>query len=405
MTFDVSVIRRQFPFLGSKEIAYLDSTATSQKPQAVLDAMQRFYTETNANVNRGVYPLAEAATTAYDKARQTVAAFINAAKAHEIIFTKNATEAINLVARTWGETLKAGDRITLTTMEHHSNIVPWLQLAERKKIEIDCLAINESGQPDLTLLKAILKKGKTKLVALTGLSNVLGSSPPLKDITKLAHEHGALVLIDGSQLVAHADVDVRDIDCDFLTFSGHKVYGPTGIGVLYGKTKLLESMPAFLGGGDMIRSVTMKGFTPAELPRKFEAGTPPTADAIGLAAAIEWMKTIGMEEIHDHEQILMTHAMKLLEAIKGLRILGTTDAKKRKGCISFIIDGVHPHDLTEVLGQKGFCLRAGHHCTQPLHESLGINASARMSFAAYNTLEEIDRVIAALQQAIRFLKK
>lgn len=385
-------------------MAYLDSAATSQKPQAVLDAMTEFLSLMSGSVNRGVYPLSEAATKSYDDARRTVAEFLNA-KPHEIIFTKNATEGINLVARSFGETLKQGDRIALTVMEHHSNIVSWQQLMIRSGIAIDWIGIDQNGQPDLEVLEKILKKGKVKLIAMTGLSNVLGSMPDCRKVSAMAHEHGALTLIDAAQLAAHAQIDVRRIDCDFLAFSGHKLYGPTGVGVLYGKAKYLEMMPPFLGGGDMIRSVTKDGFSSAELPRKFEAGSPPAAEAVGLAAAIGWTKSIGPEKIFAHEDVLIAHTVKALSAIKGLTILGTKDPTRRRGCVSFTVAGVHPHDLAEVLGRNGVCIRAGHHCTQPLHHGLKIQASARLSVAVYNEPDEIDKAAAMIKQAQKLLTK
>ena len=406
---DISSVRRQFPILrkmiAGKALCYVDSAATSQKPQCVLDAVSEFYTTKNANVNRGVHALAEEATLSHDTARKSVQTFLNAKHAHEIVFTKNATEALNLVARSFGETLKAGDRIALSILEHHSNIVPWMQLEKRSGIVLDWLPITDDGFIDLEATEKVLKKGTTKLVALSGLSNVLGTLQPLHDIIDLAHKNGSVVIVDAAQLAAHEIIDVQKLDCDFLAFSGHKTYGPTGIGVLFGKTELLQKMPPFLGGGDMIQTVTTEGFTPAELPRKFEAGTVAAADAAGLAAALEWMTETGMENIKNHEASLISHAMKELKNIAGLRILGPSDPTQRTGCISFVIDGIHPHDLTDVLGKIGICLRAGHHCTQPLHMFLSIPASTRLSVAAYNTKEEIDVCMKALQEAIILLRK
>jgi len=383
---------------------YLDSAATTQKPEAVLRVMDEFYRGGVANPNRGLYPLSAKTTEAVERSRETIAKYINAAP-QEIIFTKSATEAINLVARSFGETLKKNDRIVLTLMEHHSNIVPWLQLRERNKIDLDWIVINNDGEIDIPSLKKILEKRKTKLVTVTGLSNVLGSAPDLRSIVTVAHEHGAKVLVDAAQMAAHCMIDVQNLNCDFLAFSGHKIYGPTGIGVLFGKRELLESMPPFLGGGDMIRSVTNEGFTAAELPRKFEAGSAPTAEIIGLGQAIEWVRSIPWNERESHESELIAHAMKKLQSIEGLTILGSGDPKKRKGCISFTIDGVHPHDLTEILGRKNICLRAGHHCTQPLHDHLGINASARLSIGLYNSKEDIDVCVEAIKEAKKVIKK
>jgi len=409
MTYDVSSIRRQFPILqkkiGNNPLCYLDSAATSQKPQCVIDAVVDFYMTKNANVNRGVHALSEEATVAHDAARETVRKFIGAKHAYEIIFTKNATEAINLVARSFGDTLKSGDRIALSILEHHSNMVPWMQLADTRGIGLDWLPMTDDGYIDVEATDVILKKGATKLVAISGLSNVLGTLQPIEKIIDIAHKNGALVLIDASQLAAHEVIDVQKLDCDFLAFSAHKTYGPTGIGVLFGKAEILKKIPPFLGGGDMIQTVTTQGFTPAELPRKFEAGTVAAADAAGLAAALNWMEAAGMKAIKQHEASLITHALSSLQKINGLQILGPTDPKKRIGCISFSIEGIHPHDLTDVIGKEGVCLRAGHHCTQPLHALLQIPASTRLSVAAYNTVEDIDWCILSLQKAISLLRK
>lgn len=402
MGYDVLSVRRQFPFFGAQKIAYLDSGATSQKPQIVIDAVTGALSQAS-NVSRGVYPLAEVTTAAYDGARRAVAEFINASP-HEIVFVKSATEGINLVARTFGSTLTSGDRIALSVMEHHANIVPWQQLSSQG-IAIDWVGIDTDGQPNMSELETILKRGKTRMIAMTGLSNVLGSMPDCADIARLAHEYGAKLLIDASQLVAHAMIDVRKIDCDFLVFSGHKLYGPTGIGALYGKTEILESLPPFLGGGDMIQAVTEEGFSAAESPRKFEAGTPPIAEAIGLATAVEWMHSVGPDAIFAYEDSMIEHALTSLAGCDGLTILGPRSSQKRKGCISFTVNGVHPHDLAEVLGRNGICIRAGHHCCQPLHRRLGIQASARMSIAAYTTKDEIDQLVEAIKKAQKLLTK
>lgn len=405
MAFSPQLMRSQFPFLQKKDPAiYLDSAATSQKPEIVMSELRRMMEEESANPNRGVYPLAEKSTLSLMHARKTIAAFIGAVSA-EIVFTKNATEGVNLVARSLGETLRAGDRIALSIMEHHSNIVPWMQLSERREIGLDWIRIDENGLPDTEELRRILALGKTKLVALSGMSNVLGSVPDLPRVASIAHEAGALLLVDAAQLIAHQPVDVKEIDCDFLVFSGHKLYGPTGIGVLYGKRKHLESLPPFLGGGDMIESVTQDGFSPAELPRKFEAGTMPLMEAAGLATAIKWMNDIGKDAIFAHEDKLISHAISALSSVKNLTILGTKNPQKRKGCISFAIAGVHPHDLAEVLGREGICIRGGHHCAQPLHVFLKLQASARLSVAAYNTTEEIDRCVSAIEKAQKILTK
>ncbi len=409
MNLDTDVIRRQFPFLKKlreeRPVAYLDNAATTQKPQAVLDRLEQFYAEHNANINRGMHPLAEEATVAYENARSIVSRFIGAASPQEIIFTRNATESINLVARSYGELLKKDDGIALSLLEHHSNIIPWMQLSKRQGTTIDWIELQEDGRPDLGSLKNILKKKKTKLVSITGLSNVLGIRTPLQDIISLAHEAGAKVLIDAAQLIAHATIDVQELDIDFLAFSGHKIYGPTGIGVLYGKQELLQSMPTFLGGGDMIASVDRDGFVPAELPRKFEAGTPSIADAIGLGSAIEWMESIGVDPMRAQTKHVLAYARKKLESVKDLKILGPTSGNDLLGCVSFTVDGIHPHDCTELLGQKGICLRAGHHCTQILHKYLGVTASTRLSVAVYNTEEEIDRCIEEIIAAQKRFRK
>ena len=409
MPFDVAAVRRQFPLLssviGGKSVAYLDSAATSQKPVSVIERMTAFYKTENANVNRGVHPLAEAATIAFDEARQSVRRFIGAEKNHEIIFTRNTTESINLVARSYGELLSPGDRIAVSLAEHHSNIVPWLQLADRKGVAIDWIGLDSDLRFDLASLEKILAEKKTKLVAVTGLSNVTGVATPLEKIIAMAHAADALVLIDAAQLVAHQSVNVTELDADFLAFSGHKLYGPLGIGVLYGKEKLLNAMPAFLGGGDMIATVGANGFTAAELPRKFEAGTPAIAEAVGLGEAIRWIETAGADAMHRWTRELATYARNALAATEHVTVIGPPTGGDLLGCVSFTVDGIHPHDLTEILGRQGICLRAGHHCAEPLHRHLGILASARLSVAAYNTKDEISRAVAAIPLARDLLKK
>lgn len=407
MMLHPDAIRRQFPFLdhtvAGRVPVYLDNAATTQKPKTVIDRLQKFYEEQNGNINRGMHPFAEAASIAYEDARKTVQRFVGAAHAHEIIFTRNATESINLIARSFGETLKKDDRIALSILEHHSNIVPWLQLSKRQGIALDWIDLQGDGSLDLGSLEKILAKKKTKLVTVTGLSNVLGNRTRIEEIIAFAHAAGAKVLIDAAQLVAHESIDIQKLDADFLVFSGHKIYAPTGIGVLFGKQKLLQDMPAFLGGGDMIDSVMKTGFSTAELPRKFEAGTPSIADAVALGAAIDWMRSIGADSMHARTHELIAHAEKKLATVKDLTMLGSHE--HRLGCISFVVDELHPHDLTELLGQKGICLRAGHHCTQLLHRHLGIVASTRLSVAVYNTEEEIDACIKAIEEAIHFFRK
>lgn len=407
MKFNVGTIRRQFPILKRKvsgqALIYLDNAATTHKPRVVLESLVAFYSEKNGNVHRGFHPLAEAATEALEDSRKVVAKFLSARFSHEIIFTKNATEAINLVARSFGTTLKPGDEIALSMMEHHSNIVPWFQLNEAKKTKVRWIPIDPEGTLDFPRLEKFLSSGKVRLLSITGLSNVLGCLPPLKKLSKIAHAHGSKILIDAAQLAGHAKIDVQDIDADFLVFSGHKIYGPNGTGVLYAKEKILEELPPFLGGGGMIQSVTTEGFIPAELPRKFEAGTPAVADIVGLGEAVKWFWDNGQTEAFEHMQALIEYAHIKLSSIPSIRILGPSDPKKRSGNVSFAIKGVHPHDLTEILGRKGICLRAGHHCTQPLHKFLGINASTRLSVGIYNTKEEIDVCVEEIKKAVKLL--
>lgn len=409
MALNIEHIRRQFAFLNpssGKTPVYFDSAATTQKPAAVLDAMRDFYEHSNGNAHRGLHALADAATEKYENARTTVQEFLSARYSDEIIFTRNATEAINLIAKSWGRAnVKKGDAIVLSIMEHHSNIVPWLQLKDAVGCEIVWIDIDDEGQLKMDELDAALAKGNVKLVAITGQSNVLATRPNTDDMLKMIRDAGALLLVDGAQLAAHELTDVVSRDYDFFVFSGHKLYGPTGIGVLYARRELLKDMPAFLGGGMMIREVTKDGFVPADAPMKFEAGTMPVADAVGLAAAIDWFRSLNGSNRLQHEKALMTHTLNVLQTIDGLRILGPTDANKRFGCIAFTIDGIHPHDLTDILGQNGFALRAGNHCAQPLHERLGINASARLSFGLYNTTEEIDALIPEIEKAISILKR
>lgn len=393
MPLDLAQIRQQFPILNTPELVYLDNAATSQKPQVVLDAMTQYYRTSNANAHRGMHQLAEAATVAYEQARQTVADFIHC-KPYELVFTKNCTESINLLAKsiTW----QPGDAVVLTALEHHSNIVPWQQLAEHD-VEILWIDCDEQGQLNLNQLDEYLATNTVRLVSVTGLSNVLGVRPPLEIIIQKAHAAHTLVHIDAAQLIAHHPVDASTLDCDFLSFSGHKLYGPTGIGALYGKRNHLEQMQPFLGGGSMIQEVTTSGFTPAEIPLKFEAGSPPVAEAVGLATAIDWYTQFAWQDIETHETSLLQLAIKQLSTIDGLTILGTPES----ACVSFTIDGVHPHDLTDVLGKQGVCLRAGHHCAQPLHDKLGIGASTRLSIGIYNTEQDIASCISTLTTVIQ----
>jgi len=406
MALDVQAVRRQFSvFAGKDAPLYFDSAATAQTPDAVIEAMNEYYRTYCANVHRGMHALTERATLRYEEARKTVGAFINAKYPREIVFTKNCTESINLVARAWGEqNLRAGDAVLLSLLEHHSNIVPWLQLKERRNIAVEWMEIDDVGRLKMESLGKILGKGKVKLVAITGQSNVLGVRPDLQKIIRMAHDAGARTLVDAAQLIAHHPVDVQALDCDFLAFSGHKVYGPTGIGVLYGKEELLDAMQPFLGGGTMIQEVFTDRFSPSHLPEKFEAGTPPIAEAVGLHAALDFIQEIGWEKIQAHEKELITHALSSLENMKSVTVLGPKDPQKIAGCIAFVSEGIHPHDLTEYCGRKGVCMRAGHHCAQPLHKSLGHPATTRMSFGIYNTREDIDRACAVIRECCSFFR-
>lgn len=397
---DVERIRADFPVLHQivhgKPLVFLDSAASSQKPISVLEAMNEYYRTTHANVHRGVYQLSERATALYEEARRKIASFIGAASPKEIIFTRNTTEAINLVAYAWARpSLREGDEILLTEMEHHSNLVPWFLVAREKGLRIRYIPIDEEGRLRLDLLDTLITE-RTRLVAVTMMSNVLGTINPLKPIIEKARAAGAIVLIDGAQGVPHIPVNVQELGCDFLAFSGHKMCGPTGIGVLWGRRELLEAMPPFLGGGDMIRRVTFEGAEWNELPYKFEAGTPAIAEAVGLGAAVDYLNRIGMEAIHRHEQMLVAYAMERLSEIPGIRIVGPPPAE-RGGVVAFTMDRAHPHDIATILDREGVCIRAGHHCAMPLHERLGLTATARASFYLYNTVEEVDRLIEGLE--------
>ena len=405
---DVERIRTDFPILSrqvhGKSLVFLDSAASSQKPLPVLEAMERAYRTCYANVHRGVYTLSEEATCSYEEARDKVASFINARAREEIIFTRNTTESINLVAYTWGRThIGPGDRILLTEMEHHSNIVPWQLLAQEKGAELVYLPITDEGFLDLDRLDDLLDE-RVKLVAFTMMSNVLGTIIPVKEIVERAHRVGAVTLVDGAQGVPHMPVDVQDLGCDFLAFSGHKMCGPTGIGVLYGREELLEEMPPFLGGGDMIRRVEWDHSTWNDLPWKFEAGTPAIVEGIGLGAAVDYLTGIGMEAIAAHEHEVIAYAMERLSALPGLEIVGPP-AQHRGGVVAFTFRNIHPHDLAHLLDLEGVAVRAGHHCAQPLHKRLGLVATTRASFYLYNTKEEADRLAEALEKVARIVGK
>jgi cysteine desulfurase/selenocysteine lyase len=402
MPLDTSSIRKDFPILSREirpgiQLVYLDSTATTQKPLSVLKAIDDFYRYNNANIHRGVHTLAEEATAMYEHARQRVAKFIHASSSNEIVFTRNATEAINLVAYSWARTnLRTGDLVVLTEMEHHSNLVPWYQLAMERNIKLEYIPVTEEGLLDLDVFRLLLERNP-KLVSFSAMSNVLGTINPTHELVKLAHKAGSLVLVDGAQSVPHLPVDVQALDLDFLAFSAHKMLGPTGIGVLYGKANLLEAMPPFLGGGDMIKTVHLGSFLPNEIPHKFEAGTPAIAEAVGFAAAIEYLTGIGMDSVQKHEQGMSKYAMQKLEEIPGIRILGPV-AEKRAGVVSFTLEGIHPHDVAQILDHYGVAVRAGHHCAQPLHERYGVVATTRASFYLYNEKNEVDKLVNGIHQ-------
>lgn len=401
-TFDITKIRADFPILQREiragvKLVYLDSTATAQKPLAVIEAMDRYYRWSNANIHRGVHTLGEEATALYEAARQRVAKFIHARKAQEIVFTRNTTEAINLVAYSWGRSqLKAGDLIILTEMEHHSNLVPWQILAAEKGLRLEFVPVTGDGYLDLEVYDRLLEQ-HPRLVAFTHMSNVLGTINPVREMTEKAHRAGALVMVDGAQSVPHLHVDVQALGVDFLAFSAHKMLGPTGIGVLYARETLLEQMPPFLGGGDMIKRVELRTFTPNEIPHKFEAGTPAIAEAVGLEAAIAYLENVGMEAIEAHERGLIAYALERLAEVPGLKVYGPA-ANHRGGVASFVMEGVHPHDVAQILDREGIAVRAGHHCAMPLHQKLGAVATTRASFYLYNTYEEVDRLIEALHK-------
>jgi cysteine desulfurase/selenocysteine lyase len=404
MALNVDTIKKDFPILerevNGHRLVYLDSASSSQKPHSVLDAMERYYETTHANVHRGAYTMAAEATELYEGARERVARFINAPSSRGVVFTKNVTEAINLVAYAWGRAnLSAGDVVLLTEMEHHADLVPWLMLKEERGINLRYIPITDDGLLDLTDLDRLVDG--VKLVGVTGVSNVLGTINPVRTITDAAHAAGALALVDAAQMVPHMATDVAALGCDFLGFTGHKMCGPTGIGVLWGREDLLESMPAFLGGGEMIRDVRLDGWTPNEIPWKYEAGTPPIAEAVGLHAAIDYLDALGMDEIREHERQLVVYALETLRARYGEQIVlyGPTDVDQRGGVVSFSFADIHPHDISQVLDQKGICIRAGHHCAKPLMRRLNIGATARASFYLYNDEADVDALADALTDA------
>lgn len=404
-TFDVTEIRKSFPILNrevkNKLLVYLDNAATSQKPQEVIDALNYYYSNYNANIHRGIHTLAEEATAAYEATRNTVKDFINASSSEEIIFTRGTTEGINLVAYTWGrKNIHEGDEIIISTMEHHSNIVPWQILCEEKKAVLKVIPINDEGELLMDEYYKLISS-KTKLVSIVHVSNSLGTVNPVKEIIEAAHKIGALVLVDGAQSTVHLDIDVQKMDCDFFAFSGHKVYGTTGAGALYGKKEILEEMPVFMGGGEMIKEVTFEKTTYNNLPYKYEAGTPNIADTIALKVALDFVTDLGKDIIRNHENDLLRYATEQMKSIDGLRIIG--NAKNKVSLISFVIKNIHPQDMGVLLDNQGIAVRTGHHCTEPLMKRFGITGTVRASFAMYNTKEEVDRLILGIKKSIKML--
>jgi cysteine desulfurase/selenocysteine lyase len=403
VALDVDLIKKDFPILdrqvNGKRLVYLDSASSSQKPASVLAAMDEYYETCNANVHRGVYTIAEEATARYEQARTDLARFLGAPSSHEIVFTKNVTEAINLVAYSWGRAnLQAGDVVVSTEMEHHANIVPWLALKAERGIEVRFVPLTESGHLDLDRLDEVLDGAK--LFAFTHVSNVLGTINPVASLVEAAHAHGALALVDGAQAAPHMAVDIAALDCDFYGITGHKMLGPTGIGALWARSALLESMPPFLGGGGMIRDVRLDGFSPTEVPWKFEAGTPMIAEAVGLSAALSYLTNLGMDNVRRHERELTAYALDQLTGTHpNLTIHGPASADERGGVISFQYADVHPHDMSQVLDQAGVCVRPGHHCAKPLMRRLGVAATTRASFSVYNDHDDVDVLVAALSDA------
>ena len=397
--FDPRVLKAQFPIFSApreKPLVYLDSAATSQKPQAVLDAMSQYYATCNANIHRGVYAIAEQATALYEDARRRFAAFVNASP-REIVFTRNSTEALNLVARAYGAwKLKAGDAVLLTPMEHHSNLVPWQMLAAERKLELRFVPLTGTGELELSELPRLFADGRVKLVSFVHVSNVLGTVNPVAEIARIARAHGATVVVDASQSAAHMRLDVQALGIDFLACTAHKMLGPTGIGMLWGRRELLEAMPPFLGGGEMIRTVTLTESTWNELPWKFEAGTMAIAEAVGLGAAVQWLERVGLERVFAHDRELAAYAMARLGELDGVRLLGPP-ADRRGSVVAFTVEGVHPHDVAMVLDRDGVCVRAGHHCAMPLHDRLGIPASVRASFHCYSLREDVDALVESLR--------
>ncbi len=404
-TFDVDAVRKDFPILtrevNGRPLIYLDNGATAQKPDSVIEAIDRYYRDQNSNIHRGVHHLSQLATQAYEDARETIRAFINAKHDYEVIFTRGTTDSINLVAASWGRKfLQPGDEVIISTMEHHSNIVPWQMICDEREAKLKIIPIFESGELDMEGFRSLLND-RTKMVAIAHVSNSLGTINPVEEVIRLSHEQGALVLLDGAQSVPHMRVDVQELDVDFYAFSGHKLFGPTGVGILYGKENLLNSMPPYQGGGDMIEKVTFEKTTYNTLPHKFEAGTPNIVGGIGLAAAIDYVTQFDPQGLADHEQDLLEYATEKLLQIPGLRIIGT--AAHKASVISFIVEGIHPFDLGTLLDQQGIAVRTGHHCTQPLMDFYGIPGTVRASFAMYNNRDDVDALIAGVQRAVDML--
>lgn len=399
--YDIERVRADFPILTRQvrpgvPLIYLDSAATSQKPTPVLDALRQHYEQHNANIHRGIHRLAEEATAEYEAARAKVAAFINASSPKEIIFTRNTTEAINLVAYSWARSqLSTGDSILLTEMEHHANLIPWYQLADERGLQLHFAPVTDDGQLDRAAFAKLLTAHSPKLVAFSHMSNVLGTVNPVRELTELSQQAGSVVVLDAAQSVPHLPVDVQALKVDFLAFSGHKMCGPTGIGVLYGKHSLLESMPPFMGGGEMIKRVELGSFVANDVPHKFEAGTPAIAEAVALGAAVDYLTDLGMEAVHAHEQTLIGHALERLEEVPGVKVYGPA-AEHKGGVAAFTFEGAHPHDVAQILDDRGIAVRAGHHCAMPLHQRFDLPATTRASFYLYNTLDEVDALIEGL---------
>lgn len=403
MLNDIEAIRAQFPILhrevNGKPLVYLDNGATSQKPQSVIDTISRFYEHDNSNIHRGVHALSQEATSAYEQVRKKVQKFINAEHDHEVIFTSGTTGSINLVASSFGESLiREGDEILITAMEHHSNIVPWQMLCERKKAHLKVVPISEAGEIDIEEYRKLIGP-KTELISLVHVSNSLGTVNPVKEMIEIAHAENIPVLVDGAQAIHHTPIDVQELDCDFYVFSAHKMYGPTGVGILYGKEELLKDMAPYQGGGDMIKNVTFEKTTYNDLPHKFEAGTPNIVGGLGLGAAIDFINSVGFDFIQKHEAELCRFASSELKNIQGLRFIGT--AQKRAGLVSFVLDGIHPYDTGVILDKLGIALRTGHHCTQPVMNFFGVPGTVRASFAVYNTKQEIVRLVEGIDRVKR----